>query len=853
MPHPKITILLIALLTAFALAEGDGHLDAVLQTALRRYESGNWQGRVAGAHLDNSKLTVLAKVQNPSVKQQIERLGGRVTSTHGDIVVVNLTLSRLQSLASLPGVERVEASYSLFPMLDEVAASTGANLDPLKLERPDVTGKGVLVGIIDTGIDTTLAAFQNPDGTSRIAYFWNFLFLTPERQPTVTFADGTTETFSFGGEFTKADIDSGEFVGMDTDGHGTHVAGIAAANDPDYPGMAPESTLISVVNESDNLEAGEDFFILSESGPNLDAYSYLIGRRDEMDLPLVVNQSQGTLMGPHDGSSLYEQALQNDIEDHNLIICIAAGNDRLVEKHAQDVIPANGTAVVDFQFDQDTPEVDRYLANSMELWFAQGPEPELSLELYSDDTYTTQIGSVGPISFQADGEFPISNSNRAVTLDKELPSSLNGDNRFFLTFTGPEDEELFFRLRLTNNNGSSADGDLYVQQGTESIFLTDLAAETGTLVAPSTTPGAITVGAFATRTSFVNSLGGISTEIGATLYDLAPFSSIGPPRNLNLYTGVNSTKPDLCAPGVAVISQMSSQCSPEECPPQEIFQDQKHVVFSGTSMASPVVAGVVALMLQDNPQATPSEIKSWLTQTARTDSFTGATPNSEWGHGKIDAQAAFDAVVSPPPQALNLEELEPISDETRRFKLTGRNLAVTHQLLINGVALPADAIQWINHKEVQFSLPSGQAVDVISYLNTKAPAGENSSHLVLNTSTNPSLFAPDNSNGFCFIATAAYGSHLEPEVKTFRHFRDTYLAHNRVGQWVIKTYYQNSPRLAQIISGNETLKSVARFVLTPLAFIVRHLLLSFCLMVLGLGGLIRVLWRRRLVRVLVAG
>lgn len=848
MPNQKIVLLLILLLTTLAFAEGDGRMDAVLQTALRRYEKNDWKGRVVGGHRTSSEITILVKIHNPSVQARLEQLGAKVTSTHGDILVVDIALERLRNLTSLPGVERIEASYALFPMLDNVAESTGANTAPLKQDRPDVTGLGVLVGIIDTGIDTTLPAFQNADGTSRVEYFWNFSFLTPERHPTVTFADGTIKTFSFGGEFTKADIDADEFVGMDTDGHGTHVAGIAAGRDADFPGMAPESTLISVVNESDNLEAGEDFFVLSNSGPNLDAYSYLIGRRDELELPMVVNQSQGTLMGPHDGSSLYEQALQNDIEEHNLIICIAAGNDRLEEKHAQDIIPANGTAVVDFQFDQDVPQLDRYLANSMEIWIPQGPEPELTLELYSDDTYSTQVGSVGPISFQADGEFPIPNSARAVTLDKELPSSLNGDNRFFLTFTGPEDEELFFRLRFTNNNGNSATGHLYVQQGTESIFLTDVVAESGTLVAPSTTPGAITVGAFATRTSYMNSLGGTSSVTGATLFDLAPFSSIGPPRNLNLYTGINSTKPDLCAPGVAVISQMSSQCSPEECPPEEIFQDQKHVVFSGTSMASPVVAGVVALMLQDNPQATSGEIKAWLTQTARTDSFTGTTPNPKWGHGKVDARAAFNAVVSPQPEVVDLQELEPPSEELRRFKLSGRNLAITHQILINGVAINSESIVWKNHKEVEFTVPAEQAVNVVSYLNSKAPAGENSSHLTINGGSSPLLFTPDNSNGFCFIATAAYGSYLEPEVKTFRHFRDTYLADNAPGRWVIETYYRNSPALAQVIANNELLRSATRCILTPLATALRHLFLSFCIGLLCLVGFVRILIRYRLRR-----
>lgn len=856
----RIRILLLLVfcfpLTGPSCAEPGSKLDAVLKTAIGQVPPQQWRGRVAGARRQDHTVGVLVKTLDGG--EELERVlvgfHGQITSRHGDILALRLPVEALSKVDALTSVAYIEASHSFFSQLDEVSKAEGVNLSGVRSEYADVTGRGVVVGIIDTGIDTAKAAFQTPEGETRVLYTWDQYDDNSQRRPRFTRNDGSTQVLDFGAEYTSADIDSGFYVGTDIDGHGTHVAGIAAGRDALFPGMAPQSSLISVINDGGDDESGFEIFDLSGSGPNLDAYSYMISRRDELGLPMVVNQSQGTLMGPHDGSSLYEQALQNDIEQHNFLICISAGNDQLEDKHALDSIPAHGTATIDLAFEQEIPEADVILANSVEVWFDQGPQPRLSVELYDDEEFTTLVGTVGPLSFEQVGRFDIPNTDRSVVVEKELPSALNGDNRFFLTLVGAptDDDSLYLRLVFENSNGASQPVDLYVQQGNDTMFVSDLASRSGTLGVPGTTPGAITVGAYTTRTQWTDVDGNIANAAGTTLYALAPFSSIGPPRNLALYQGVNAVKPDLCAPGDAIVSQLSSQLEVDDDDRREIFEDGEHLVYSGTSMSTPVVAGVVALMLQDNPVATPEQIKTWLFEGCRSDSFTGAVPNDEWGHGKLDALAAFQAVVSPQPILSKVTLLPVELSGQQHYRLSGERIALSHQILVDGVALAPSAVEWIDHREVRFEVVADRQFSTITVVNLKAPVDRRSATLAVDSESGGgtpisgqggAAFLPDSSGGFCFIATAAYGSPLEPKVAVLRNFRDRCLLKNSAGRAFVDYYYRTSPPFALYIARHETARTAVRLALTPIVWTVAQpawsAMLAFSLM---LGVLT---WRRR--------
>ena len=153
---------------------------------------------------------------------------------------------------------------------------------------------------------------------------------------------------------------------------------------------------------------------------------------------------------------------------------------------------------------------------------------------------------------------------------------------------------------------------------------------------PGTSKKAITVGSYETKfkwPSIENKTFGY-TE-GDRTGNYSTFSSMGPTRD-------GRQKPEICAPGQAIVSVLSKDSSPDS---SDIVPDGKHVVMQGTSMATPHVAGVAALLLQGKPSLTSDQLKNAITSSARRDALTGPV-NPQWGYGKIDATGSMGTVLS---------------------------------------------------------------------------------------------------------------------------------------------------------------------------------------------------------------
>ena len=117
------------------------------------------------------------------------------------------------------------------------------------------------MGIIDTGIDTRNTAFRDSSGRLRVLYLWDSVVAGPG--PVVTLQDGSTYAPGYGKEYTNTELDADPTLGVDMNGHGTHVAGIAAGRDATYPGVAPDAQFLIVRSDFSNLS---------------DAYNYLMAR-----------------------------------------------------------------------------------------------------------------------------------------------------------------------------------------------------------------------------------------------------------------------------------------------------------------------------------------------------------------------------------------------------------------------------------------------------------------------------------------------------------------------------------------------------------------------------------------------
>ena len=254
-----------------------------------------------------------------------------VTELMNGYAVVVIREDRIEELAGFPEIEFIEKPKSLY-----FEAETGRRvscIDTVQFPPYSLSGKGTLVGIIDSGIDYANPAFRNEDGTTRIVSLWD---QTLSGRPPEGYASGT--------EFTREEInealsepDEGErfriVPSRDMSGHGTAVAGIAAGNGAGsagrrYRGAAPEAELIVVKM---GIPRTEGFPRTTELMTGVD---YVIRKALDMRMPVAVNISFGNTYGSHDGTSLVERFL-NDISDTwKNVICIGSGYEGAAAGHA---------------------------------------------------------------------------------------------------------------------------------------------------------------------------------------------------------------------------------------------------------------------------------------------------------------------------------------------------------------------------------------------------------------------------------------------------------------------------------------------------------------------------------------
>lgn len=558
------------------------------QNRLAMSKSVELHQQTAGAPL----VGLLVKTK-ANAEELAQRYGGALGSSHGDIHTLRLPVTALPELTAEAGVEYVEASSVLYPELITSVPQTGARVLQNLPGTYALTGKGVIVGITDTGIDWRHGDFKNPDGTTRILFIWD-QFL---RGAGITPPAG----FNYGAEFTAQQINSGAVSHRDADGHGTHVASIAAGNGLStggvYAGMAPDADIIAVRGGLISpLDGG------ASSGGFLDGYAYIRGKAEALGKRHVINTSFGTTLGPHDGSTLYEQAINANVAQGS-IITNSAGNYAQNAWHAEAIVPPQGEVVLEF----NAP------AN------ANIPDDELQIDIWYNSNDRIDVEVAGPNidylnKIPANGADFFDTADGYVSVISIVNSPLNGDNQIFIQMdhTGSAASEIasgVWRIRFTPSAGNNLpDGgeiDAWTERDDNATFRNFVDTQE-TINYPSTADSVIAVA------SYDNASGALSN-----------FSSLGPRRD-----GVN--KPDIAAIGGSVIAALSSFTSDSP------VGDSAHVRFSGTSMSAPHVCGAIALMLQADSTLTPAQVRKLLYQAARADQQTGAVPNHRWGHGKLD-------------------------------------------------------------------------------------------------------------------------------------------------------------------------------------------------------------------------
>jgi subtilisin family serine protease len=441
-----------------------------------------------------------------------------------------------------------------------IVVSSGKNLQPSDFSttvyyigtgaaNTGRTGRNVIIGVIDSGVDWCHPDFRRSDGSSKILYYY-----VP--------ASNT--------EYTKAQIE--QFINErrcndDRVGHGTHVAGIASY-------IAKDADLIIV-----KTDPPDDTYIIQ-------GLQYLRNKKNSLGRPMVVNMSLGTHFGPHDGTSMVERVIAN-LSGSGFVVVAAAGNEGDKKLHAE---ISDISSTVSVRLSSPRPDL-------IDGWYKNG-----TLRVEFCDSFNNCLSAEPGAS--ASGSL---SGGCHVDIDNTATSHpLNGDGRFTVGFNCGGS----FTIGLTPRSGTPK-ANLYLarENGEFMDYLLNdgLGGFLGTVGQPATSPYVIAVGALTSR--FVSGDPRSFIDLGK----IAFFSSRGPTRDGRL-------KPDVVAPGYYVLGPEAGSSS--------------YVLMRGTSMASPVVAGLVALILEENPNLDVNGVRSILTSQALSDGFTGSLPNNIYGYGK---------------------------------------------------------------------------------------------------------------------------------------------------------------------------------------------------------------------------
>lgn len=592
------------------------------------------------------QIPLLVKGDLSDIKKLTAANGGIYKYGYRDIASVLIPAEMVEAFAANEAIQQIGGTGGKAQMLMDTARirnnvdSVHAGYAPL----PSVLkGKDVVMGIIDGGIYYQHADFRNADSTNRIKYIWD------QKEA----HSNTPLPYSYGTECNMIDIDNGSCLQMpyaNDFGHGTCVAGIAAGNgysvrntqyEDQVRGIAPEADIIAVrVEDSDN------FFETHVA----DAVDYIFKKADAMGKPCVINTSVGTYYGSHDGKDLATQLIEALLDERcGRSLVAAAGNAGNIKHHLSYDITET-PAFTFFNSGSTTLYLD-FWADTVNLNNAQ-------FSIGCNDNQGTDLGS---LQYYTVNDF--SGSVISVPLNATQGGALLGNVSMFVGL-----EEGKYHVEFLIENISSTSNLWRLQtKGSGRFDLWGSMALIGSANIVTTIGGfpiaypeyrqpdslktivsswqcsdkVITVGNYSNRAGYLD------RDSNYQNLTIAPYnetvgkrfetSSFGPTRDGRL-------KPDVMATGSTTICTGDPNFISLAVSAQnrvKVSITQKHIRNGGTSMASPIVAGIAALYLQLHPNACYEEIKKVLVETAVKDNFTGPTANNEYGNGKVNAFRAL--------------------------------------------------------------------------------------------------------------------------------------------------------------------------------------------------------------------
>jgi subtilisin family serine protease len=532
------------------------------------------------------------------------------TSHAKQIVILNEHLLSLQAgeeavalLLQHRGVRRIQTNKRKQIHLDHAAVDTG--LYQGNSQRSVVEdGTGVLIGIVDSGFDLSHPMFRDASGNLRVE---GLLWQRGNQAPR---------------QFNTAQLDAGwnngTNPGADENGHGTHVASIAGGSR--FGGM-------------EGVAPGSRFLLVKTDFVNTDkAVRWIYDRAGNQ--PCVINMSLGHHWGAHDGTDVEERYhAQLAASNAGKVICISAGNEREDALHMGGRFSPGQEEVFPFSvFRAETP----------------GGRPQAALTLWHDEndvftiTLVTQDGTevaapaIGQMDEYQAPVVTIQLGRQRYAWSKLVQTEVTLD---FIANAHPVQDLQGWKIKVRCETAAVGRLDVWFANSGMGQFLSHSMLEQARTIGLSATgEGCIAVASHVSNNVWTSDAGPQSRP-GAVLGRSSNFSSLGPTRD-------GRWKPEISAPGEIVTAALATGSELAGNGFQSYHQAANRLLsIQGTSMSSPMIAGVVALMLQKKPTLTTAQVRDLLRSTARRDAHTGLGDwHPAYGYGKVRVAGVLAAI-----------------------------------------------------------------------------------------------------------------------------------------------------------------------------------------------------------------
>lgn len=514
----------------------------------------------------------------------LDRLTGgiRVEPLIAGYAIVTIPENLIGAFSRMEEIEFIEKPKKLYP---QVTAGLGAScfyplLQPVSGKA--LSGQGVYMAILDSGIDYTDPMFRYADGTTKIAWLWD-----QGKRADAEKGEKPPQGFFTGVEYSRKMLNANlqknsERLTTDVTGHGTNVAKIAVQG-------APESELIVV-----KLDTARGTYPSTVS--LLRAFTYVAKKAQAENMPVAINLSYGNTYGAHDGSSLLERFIDNITEVGRNVICIGAGNEGASAGHFAGKLSENEIQRISFAM--GTYE----RSFSLQLWKWYADRMDISILSPAGEQYLIRNQDAGGEAQQAVME------QTKLLIFSGRPQPYRKREEVYIDFI-PVETYLntgIWTIEIAPRRIANGELRLYmpsaVVRSENTRFLLPSPAQTLTI--PSTAQKVITVGAY-----------------NAYVRSYAAFSGRGDAGS----DRAENSKPDLAAPGVNI----------------RIGEGEGGAVVSGTSYATPFVTAAAALLMEygivqgNDPFLYGEKVKAYLHAGARQLPGYDMWPNDQVGWGAL--------------------------------------------------------------------------------------------------------------------------------------------------------------------------------------------------------------------------